>query len=437
MAGEAAAAVDNTLEMSDEAFLENEGQINTALNEYNEPLLEEQEDVGGFEERGPSDSGVMEMTDDVEEEDDEGEALEDDDEDGDADASEDEDGDPEGGEGSSGEEEDDGSEEDEDGSEEGGGDDGDESDDDADPDDDAGDDGGDEDDASDSAQAKSFYDKVTAPFQANGRQMQITDPDQAVRLMQMGANYNQKMAAFKPIRRVAKMLEKAELLDENKLGYLIDLQAGNPEAIAKLLKDHKVNPMDLDLEQTGEYKASDSHKVDDREMALDEVLDDLKDSPTYDQTLDLVTNQWDAESKQFVARTPQLLKVIDGHMASGVYDRISTEVQKERMFGRLLDVSDLEAYRLTGDRLDKEGAFADLFPGSATQGQKEEDGNSETPPREKGAQAKKDDKGRREKRRRAASSTRRAPKSDEGKEVKSPLALSDEDFAKEYDPSLL
>ena len=85
--------------------------------------------------------------------------------------------------------------------------------------------------------AKSFFDKVTAPFKANGRQMQIEDADDVIRLMQMGANYNKKMAGLKPALKMVKMLERNKLLDEDRLNFLIDLDKKDPTAIAKFLKD--------------------------------------------------------------------------------------------------------------------------------------------------------------------------------------------------------
>ena len=70
---------------------------------------------------------------------------------------------------------------------------------------------------------ESAYKKVSEPFKANGIDMQVKDPQDIVRLMQMGANYQKKMAQLKPNLKLIKMLEKNELLDEVKLHNLIDL----------------------------------------------------------------------------------------------------------------------------------------------------------------------------------------------------------------------
>ena len=287
----------------------------------------------------------------------------------------------------------------------------------------------DTDEADEAAAVTAAWAKVTAPFTANGKEMQVTDPDDIIRLMQMGANYNKKMAGLKPSLRVLKMLEKADLMDENKLSFLIDLNEKNPDAIRQLLKDSGTDPMELDLSEDKQYQAP-NRSVDDREIELDTVLDSLRESPSYDQTLQIVGTVWDDESKQIVAENPQLLRVINDHVSSGIYDRISTEVEKERMFGRLGAVSDIEAYRQVGDALDKAGAFNDLT-GNQPAPQK-----AAAPAPEPKPEAKAQDQERKEKRR-AASPSRQAPSSQRGNNDFNPLAMSDDEFMKSVDPNLL
>ena len=279
---------------------------------------------------------------------------------------------------------------------------------------------------------KAEYEKLTAPFKANGREMKIDNVDDAIRLMQMGANYNRKMAAMKPQLKVLKMLQKNELLDEGKLNFLIDLDQGNPAAITKFLKDKKVDPMELDLEKDPEYEAT-NRTVADSEVDLDMVLDELKDSPTYNKTLDVVGNKWDDASKQIVAQTPQLLRVINDHMASGIYDLISTEVEKQRMFGNLDGKSDIDAYKETGDRLHAEGAFDHLAP-APNKG--EQPGETKKPTQQvKKPKPKVSDQKRLERRRKAAPRKTTAKKT--STDDFNPLNMSDEEYSKQFDSKFL
>lgn len=208
---------------------------------------------------------------------------------------------------------------------------------------------------------KAEYERLTQSFKANGKEIAVANVDEAISLMQMGANYNKKMAALKPNLKLLKLLENNKLLDEEKLSYLIDLDKKNPEAITKLLKDSGIDPLDVDLEKDSEYKPN-TYTVHDKELELDEVLANLQDTPTYGQTLDIVGNKWDGPSKQIVADNPQLLTLINDHVARGIYAVISKEVERERLFGRLNNVTDLEAYKIVGDNLEANGAFDHLNP---------------------------------------------------------------------------
>ena len=264
------------------------------------------------------------------------------------------------------------------------------------------------------------YKRLLAPFKANGREISVKSVDDAVTLMQMGANYNKKMAALKPSLKLMKLLENNGLLNEEKISYLIDIEKKNPNAIQKLVKDSGIDPMDFDAEKAGEYKPK-IHTVDDREMDLDTVLDEIQDTPSYNQTLQIVSKSWDGASKQVVANTPQLLKVINDHVANGIYNIISEEVERERVFGRLNGLSDIEAYRQVGDAIQARGGFNHL--GNA---------QAKTPqaPVVVQPKPKKADEDRLNEKRRAASSTKPANTSQASNDDFNPLSLSDEEFAK-------
>jgi len=283
-------------------------------------------------------------------------------------------------------------------------------------------------DSDDAVDYKAEYEKLMAPFKANGHEMQVKNADEVRRLMQMGANYNKKMAALKPSLKTVKLLDKHGLNEESKLSHLIDLSRGDKGAIQKLLKDSGVDPMDLDSDQESDYRPN-TYNVDDREMELDEVLDSLQDTPTYQQTVDLVSNKWDDASKQIIANNPRVLEVLNDQMATGVYERVSTEVRRLQALGQLSGVSDIEAYKQIGDRLAQEGAFNDL---------ESEKTDQNKPPEEKPVtrrtRRKKPDAKLKEKKR-AASSTKTKPASTAPTDY-SPLGMSDEEFEKQFDSNL-
>jgi len=293
--------------------------------------------------------------------------------------------------------------------------------DDDDSDSDTGDDTSDADDdtseSDDTVDYQAEYEKVLAPFTANGKQIKVDNVEDAIQLMQKGANYNKKMSGLKPVMALVKMLEKNNLADEGKLGFLIDVSKNDPTAIAKLLKDNEINPLEMDIDDAGEYKAKD-HSVDPREIDLDEVLEDLKSTPTFSKTIDTVDN-WDPVSKQAVANDPQLLRHINDQVSNGVYDVINTAVESERMFGRLQGMSDIEAYQTVGQALQKTGGFDHIFH--------KEDGQQKIS--DLGAKSNKgNDQKRRDKRKAASQTKTSAAKKKKVDSTYNPLALSDEEF---------
>ena len=203
---------------------------------------------------------------------------------------------------------------------------------------------------------KKEYERVMAPFRANGKELSIDSVDEAIQLMQMGANYSQKMTALKPNLKLLKMLENNSLLTEAKLSYLIDLDKKNPDAIKQLIQDSGLDPLDVDTSDNTDYKPN-TYTVNDKEIELDAVLEEIQDTSTYSKTIDLVSNKWDAASRKIVVDNPQIIRLINEHVASGVYAQIDSMITKERMLGRLNGLSDIEAYRQIGDQINASGGF--------------------------------------------------------------------------------
>lgn len=266
---------------------------------------------------------------------------------------------------------------------------------------------------------KAEYERLLAPFKANGRDISVKGVDDAITLMQMGANYNKKMAALKPNLALLKMLENNGLLSEEKISFLIDLEKKNPDAINKLIKDSGIDPMDIDAEKASGYKPT-AYRVDEREVELDQVLDEIQETSSYNRTLEIVSKEWDAKSKQTIADSPQLLKVINNHVQSGIYDLISKEIESERVFGRLNGLSDIEAYRQVGDSIQARGGFDHL----GRQGQQAAPKPVVVQPKPKVV-----DEDKIKEKKRAASSTKPAAASTAPKDF-NPLSLSDAEFNK-------
>jgi hypothetical protein len=258
------------------------------------------------------------------------------------------------------------------------------------------------------------FKKLTAPFKANGKDMQINTVDEARTLMMMGANYNKKMAGLKPSLRILKTLENNGLLDEDKLNYLIDLDKKDPGAISKLMKDSGINPLDLEEDEATTYKPK-SYNASNREVELDAVLDDIRDTPAFKDTIDIVGNKWDDSSRRVLVENPNIIKVINDHVSAGIFEQITTKVDRERMLGKLDGMSDIEAYKQVGDSMQSAGGFSSkkadaIIPAIPATTVQQKSSNID--------------------KKRAAGSTVKTGRTPKSNQEFNPLALSDEEFAK-------
>lgn len=206
------------------------------------------------------------------------------------------------------------------------------------------------------ADAQAQLNKLFAPFKANGRDIKIDSVDEAIKLMQQGANYNKKMAALKPSLKVLKMLENNGLLDEQKITYLIDLDKKNPDAIGKLIKESGIDPLDVNTQEEPKYTPG-NYSVSDAQVNLDAVLDSIEHTPTYNRTMTVILDEWDDNSKRALANEPNLIPLINEHVANGIFDTIASEMTKQRALGNLSGLSDLQAYEAVGKQLAAQGAF--------------------------------------------------------------------------------
>lgn len=279
---------------------------------------------------------------------------------------------------------------------------------------------------------KAFYEQIMTPFKANGKTIELKSPEEAIQLMQMGANYTRKMQSIQPHRKVLTMLENNGLLDENRLSYLIDLDKKNPEAIQKLIKEAGIDPLQIDTEAEPTYLEG-SHKVSDAEVNFRSNLDELSSTPTGKETLHIINSTWDETSKEVLWGEPSLMTIIHAQRDTGVYDRITTEVDRQKMLGKIApDTPFLKAYKDVGDALAAVGGFDDLLkpkqtaeeaPASTPAGQPEPEpvatrAAKPKPSVENGDKAS------------AASPTRSTPKPT--KPFINPLGMSDDQFMAEF-----
>ena len=196
---------------------------------------------------------------------------------------------------------------------------------------------------------KSFFDKVTAEFNANGKSFKIDNPDDVVSLMQKGLNYNQKMAAMKPSMKIIKALQEQGIESVEDLGFLFDLKAKKPEAIARLIQDSGIDAYELNEEKAQGYQPS-VPQVADEVVNFEMAAKALEHNPHFGTVVQNLGG-YDESTKQEIFKNPHLLNLLTDHVQNGFYEKICSRLEQEQAVGRLNGMSFLQAYDTVGQML--------------------------------------------------------------------------------------
>lgn len=195
--------------------------------------------------------------------------------------------------------------------------------------------------------------KLFAPFKASGVEMQVNSVDEAIKLMQMGVDYQKKSQKLSQHRRTLDTLKKHQVGD-NELSLAIDALKGSKEAIGKLIADHNITYEDLfDREGAEAYVPPTDLLVDQKEASLNEVYESLQSSQHFQQIDRILREDWDVESAKTLVDNPSFLTELDSDMKSGQYSQIMQHFNHVKTFGNpdFQGMNDLQLYCAIGTRL--------------------------------------------------------------------------------------
>ena len=265
---------------------------------------------------------------------------------------------------------------------------------------------------------------IYAPFKANGTEISVKSPEEAIRLMQQGAGASKRMQDLAPKLKILQMLENNDLLSEDKINEMIAIGSKDPKAIAAYLKDADIDPFTLDLDQE-DYQQQD-HRVSDSEYELKQTINNLADQPKFQETLD-TADSWDSSSQEMAMKDPAILTTVNSHLQSGIYDHVAGIVEQEMVKGNISrNTPFLEAYNQVGNHLTEIGAFDQSNQSNEGEQTSNQDNTATT--------SNKGNNDQLNNRRKAASSTKATGSNTNtsSKEDVDLYKMSDEDFLKEY-----
>ena len=187
------------------------------------------------------------------------------------------------------------------------------------------------------------------PIKASGREVQIRNPEHAKNFIEMGIDYNKKMQSMRPHLKTLKTLEKEGLLDDvEKLNLLLEVKHGNKDALKRLIAESDIDPLDLadeEVIEAGRNYKPENHMMSDKEVQVEEALNAIADTDTQQRTLDIVTKEFDDNSKRIITDNPSYIVAINDDVASGVFDHVMDAVQYKRdMKLAPPGISDMELY---------------------------------------------------------------------------------------------
>lgn len=173
---------------------------------------------------------------------------------------------------------------------------------------------------------KAFYEKLNKDIKVNGTIVKgSVDPDRLIQAQQLAGNYSKKMAGFTDYKPAIKVLEKHNALkDPGKLNQAMEMADGNIEAIKSMLKQHDIDPMTVDWDES-KYVKKEDFGYNKNQETLDHMLD-YADSVGSITDVETKLKAWDDTALMELTNDPKSATLLVDHIGSGVYDTVMTRV---------------------------------------------------------------------------------------------------------------
>jgi hypothetical protein len=210
-------------------------------------------------------------------------------------------------------------------------------------------------------EALDFHKILTTPFKADGKDFTVRSAEDAIRFIQQGVNYSRRMNELKPMKAMNRLLTDHGLNDPEKISFLIDISNGDKAAIAKLLKEKNMDPMDLDVSEENNYQVK-SYGGNAKVNAFRDALDYAVTIPEGQALVSEIHNSWDDQSKAKLRENPEILGNLVELRQSGIYQKIADELQYQRAMGYLTQVPYLQAFDQVGEAMKNAGVLNQQQP---------------------------------------------------------------------------
>lgn len=184
---------------------------------------------------------------------------------------------------------------------------------------------------------------ITSPFKANNTEVRVDKPEDVIKFMQMGMNYQKKLGAIRPHLGTLKSLEQHGLLDKDKINFMVELMQGKPEAVAQFLKEKQIDV--YSLPDLGEKPYTPNNYIPtEQQLTFDEIVQELSESDIGRLVLTDIKG-WDTKSVDEVYKDPSLLRTLNSHAENGLYRDTMSILTREMALGNIpSNVPMIDAY---------------------------------------------------------------------------------------------
>ena len=194
-----------------------------------------------------------------------------------------------------------------------------------------------------------YEDLFKKGIKASGIDRTVRDAEHLKTLVRIGFSANESNRKIKPYLKQLKSLEQAGVsLEDDNLNFLVDVMNGNKDAIKELVTNKlKMTEDELqswyDDEDSKSTYIPNNHVISDSRFQLQEILEEIKSTPTYDKTVNFFGNI-DDDGKVLISENPELVNLVNQDMQSGIFDKALDEAQFRMDRGLLPKQSILQSY---------------------------------------------------------------------------------------------
>ena len=164
-----------------------------------------------------------------------------------------------------------------------------------------------------------------------------------------------KMSKMAFAERIIETLRENDLLSEEKINELVDISKKNPEAIAALVQSAGLEPHQLLPSGDAPTYTPGNHVLPEAQLQFRTSVENIREQGGT-EFLTHVAQDWDVTSRAEVYKDPNALTMIYGHKQSGLYDKISSEVERRKLFDPSLATTPfINAYLAVGNDMHEKG----------------------------------------------------------------------------------